>query len=102
GGDQPPRHLLRAGPLAESLVARRPDQHRPQPPPPVPGRPVVEHLHGRGDPLEYPQVLPLPRPDLRRHAGDDRGPETGAGSGGSEVTRSSLQGWVTRVALIPA
>ena len=45
GGDRPARHLLRAGALAEGVVARRPDQHRPQPAAPVPGRHVAEFQH---------------------------------------------------------
>ena len=88
GGARPARHLLRAGALAEGLVAGRPDQHRPQPAAPVPGRHVAELQRGRADPVRHPRALPLPRPDVRRLAGGRPRPEASPLPGGSEVTTS--------------
>ena len=51
GGDRPARHLRWAGALPEGVVAGRPDQHRPQPAAPIPGRHVAEFQHGRADPV---------------------------------------------------
>ena len=65
GGHRPARHLRGTGALDEGMVARCPDQHRPQPAAPVPGRNVVEFRTGRPDPLEHPWRITA---SLTRHS----------------------------------
>ena len=68
-------HYAGPGHPPEGLVARRSDQHRPQPPPPVPRRHGVQHRRRQRHAGQHPRPVPLPRRDLHRLARPDQGPQ---------------------------
>ena len=80
------------GPLAEGVVGRGPDQHRPEPQAPVSRRDVVQLLPGGCHPFEHPGALPLPRPDLRRQTGNHHRSQGGSGPEGADGTQVAIAG----------